>query len=349
MWKNAKIYNDGSHYIAIPKKPNQSYRPRKKKKPKKDNSAVEPSSPAPVSVPENIKENAYEERDIKLDAPEKIIQHKTVEEWTVCNSPPNMPEIKDKKQIFEELYEQNKGLKLKKRRREIIKKMEQEFANEFNVKRFVEENIQRKKRNLICRRIRLMRKVNLQEFNYFVTFTYDDKKHTEDSFRKKLAQCICNLSKRKNWKYIGVWERSPEKKRLHFHGIFYIPNGTMPGEMEKLEDYNTTAHMRQITVQNTYFGNKFGRCDFKKIESVQGKGEAVKYILKYIEKSGEKIVYSKRLPQFFISDVMDDDVICYMGEMNEKLILSDTFKCWEDGMYIGQVSKETIQKLKHLN
>lgn len=34
---------------------------------------------------------------------------------------------------------------------------------------------------------------------------------------------------RKGWKYVGVWERSPEKQRLHFHGIFYIPEGTMPG------------------------------------------------------------------------------------------------------------------------
>jgi len=32
-------------------------------------------------------------------------------------------------------------------------------------------------------------------------------------------------------------------------------------------------------------------------------------MVKYIEKTGEKIVYSRGLPQFFISDVMDEDIV----------------------------------------
>ena len=37
---------------------------------------------------------------------------------------------------------------------------------------YVNEQFERKLRNLVCRRIRLTRKVNLQEFNYFCTVTY---------------------------------------------------------------------------------------------------------------------------------------------------------------------------------
>lgn len=40
------------------------------------------------------------------------------------------------------------------------------------------------------RRVRMTRKINLAEFNYFCTFTYDDKKHTEDTFKNKLRGCF---------------------------------------------------------------------------------------------------------------------------------------------------------------
>lgn len=116
---------------------------------------------------------------------------------------------------------------------------------------------------------------SLQKFNYFVTFTYDGKKHNELSFRKKLTWTLANFSHRKGWKYVGVWERSPEKKRLHFHGIFYIPDNTLPGEMIEVNDYSLKTHKRQITIQNTYFNEKFGRSDFEKIDDERKMGDAI--------------------------------------------------------------------------
>lgn len=95
---------------------------------------------------------------------------------------------------------------------------------------FVNAQFERKLRNIICRKVRLMRKVNLQTFNFFCTFTYDSAKHTEESFMRKLKGCFKMMCHRRNWKYVGVWERSPEKKRLHFHGLFYIPDGAMVGD-----------------------------------------------------------------------------------------------------------------------
>ena len=58
---------------------------------------------------------------------------------------------------------------------------------------------------------------------------------------------------------------------------------------------------------------------------------------------------SKRLPHFFISDVMDEDVACTMGEAQEKRVLHDDLGCRVDGEYMGKVSKDTIAKMAKAN
>ncbi len=68
--------------------------------------------------------------------------------------------------------------------------------------------------------------------------------------------------------------------------------------------------------------------------------------MKYIEKTGEKIVYSKGLPQYFISDIMDEDIVCGIGVDERKLLLYDDFKCFDEGTYMGTVSKETIKAMR---
>lgn len=77
-------------------------------------------------------------------------------------------------------------------------------------------------------------------------------------------------------------------------------------------------------------------------------------ILKYIEKTGEKIVYSRGLFMYFQSDILDEDVIMQMSNpnpehRNEKYILFDNFTCIDEGEIIGPASSETIRKLRHTN
>ena len=120
----------------------------------------------------------------------------------------------------------------------------------------------------------------------------------------------------------------------------------MPGKLEEKNDYNFKSHRRITTVQNTYFNERFGRNDFEKIEDHRRIGGALAYLIKYIEKSGERIVYSRGLPQYFISDIMDDDIACPFGLEDRKLLLFDDFACWDEGEYVGPVSKETIEKLR---
>ena len=107
----------------------------------------------------------------------------------------------------------------------------------------------------------------------------------------------------------------------------------------------------QTAIQNTFFLKKFGRNDFKKIESNLILNDSIKYIMKYLEKSGEKIVYSRGLYTYFITDIVDDDVICRIGQEDKKLLLFDDFKCLdtETGEFFGIVNSETIKKLKKSN
>ena len=200
----------------------------------------------------------------------------------------------------------------------------------------------------MARRMRMTRKANLANFNYFATFTYDSKKHTEESFRKKLKNKLALLAYRQGWKYMGVWERSPEKQRLHFHGLFHIPKGKMIGELITKQDYSFKTQRRQSVEMNSYFLERFGRNDFQELDK-RFLGETLAYLMKYIDKTGERIVYSKGLYQYFISDIEREDIAARVGIEEKKLLLFDDFTCIQQGNKIGRVSNETIQQCKKSN
>lgn len=289
-YPQAKVYNDGSHYIAIPQI-KQSWKKRKRA-------------------------NSQSSKEL------------------------------EQKKVFEKSYNENKDKNKKEKIENINKELKEHFESEEQLQNFVNENLERKKRNLIERRKRLYRKAYLQVWSYFCTFTYDDNKLNEEESRKKLCNSFKKLSYRKGWKYIGVWERSPINKRLHFHGIFYIP--TMIGELIEQRDYSTKNHRMQTTYQNTYFLERFGRNDFEEINP-QNLSQSISYITKYIEKSEERIVYSKNIPTYFISDILDDDIVCTIGQEDRKLLLFDDFFCIDEGVVMGKVSPEVISQMKKSN
>lgn len=230
FYPNCKIYFDGSHYIAIPHT-EKRYRPRPKKKEELITVRDGNASELPVESIEVIsKENSAPHDSDALSPLEQIADTGIREEPEQSANllQPN-ERLMTKKELFNELYQQYLYLKKGERREKLIIALRPYFKTDNAVKNYVDSNIERKRRNLIMRRIRLTRKVNLQTFNYFVTFTFNGKLHTEESFRKGLKKTLANFASRKGWKYVGVWERSPEKQRLHFHGLFYIPEGTMPG------------------------------------------------------------------------------------------------------------------------
>ena len=244
-----------------------------------------------------------------------------------------------------EIYKESTGTK-KEKIENTINKVNEEIKDIEKSTQLVNETLEKEKRNRIVRYTRLIRKIRLQVWTHFCTFTYDSNKLTEEQFREKFLNCLRHLAYRKNWKYVGVFEQSPDLKRLHFHGIFLISQ--MIGEIVETKDYSTKTHQMQIARQNTFFLERFGRNDFRPLDqhSIQ---DAIGYITKYINKTGEKVLYSRGLQTYFVTDIVENDVACTTGQEDRKIVLFDDFNCFdfETGEILGQPSKnkELINKL----
>ena len=343
-YPNCKVRFDGSNYIATPHTTNRARRRKHREQviavsiedgklsleqPSHDEGKP-PSTPEQITV-EEVAEAHENSPPESTDEPKKVIRHTT------------------RKQIFDELYEKYLYLKPKERKQAILNDMRPLFANEDALKLFVDDNCLRRWRNLVVRRQRFARKAYNQHFRYFATFTYDSEKHTEESFKKRLLQTLRRLATRKHWLYMGVWERGKETGRLHFHALVYIPDGETVGEFEEVTDYNKKTGKRKTIIQNTFFAEKFGRNEFDDISfSDMVYGKALAYLMKYMEKNNEKAVYSRGLYEFFRSDIQGADVLAKMEIVNEtdnRLVLARDFTCWDEGVKVGEVSRETIAML----
>lgn len=269
----------------------------------------------------------------------------TIQTWKKkkCKNTKTTDKVKEK---FEELYKENKNVNCKERKEIIATELINELKDTGLTIDYVNQQFERKRRNDIERRKRLYRKVYLQEWNYFCTFTYDSQKLNEEDFRIKLTNCLRHLASRNKWKYIGVWERSPSNQRLHFHCLLYTP--TMIGTFETKTDYSTTNQQMQTANQNTYFLERFGRNDFKSIDQNE-LSQAIRYLTKYMEKTGERIVYSKGLGTYFVSDIVESDIVCTIGKEDRKLLLFDDFYCINEGEVMGKVSQEVISQMPKKN
>ena len=116
--------------------------------------------------------------------------------------------------------------------------LEKLYPASSTLRKYILEKIDKKQRNLWKRIKRFKRKVNMNRWNYFVTFTCDPKKHTEESFRKKLRKCLSNLHTRRGWKYMGVFEYGEVNGAIHFHALIYVPEGEMVGDIVAVSEYS---------------------------------------------------------------------------------------------------------------
>lgn len=341
MYKKAKVYCDGNAFIAIPHTAGIKKRASRQEE--------------MVMVKEEIRidENGVIIGAVKGSKGSKNEQAEDSNKNVSCEE--NLPiktvtieRFVSKKSLFDKYYSESVELPKSERKAYVFDKLEP-YSAPGPLKAYIEEGFNRKFRNLISRRKRMVRKAYLySDWNYFVTFTYNNELHNEASFRKKLKIFLMNNVNRKGWKYIGVWERGEENDRLHFHGVFDIPEGTLPGELIEVEEYDFKTHKMRKTHPCVAITNKFGRNDFEEIDK-NDLPRALGYLMKYLEKSGEKIVYSRGLPEYRISDILDDDVICCAGKYEDKLILFDDFTCIDNGVTIGKCSKENLNKLPYSN
>lgn len=132
-FKDAKIYSDGSHYIAIPKTSNPYRR-------KKD---------TPQEVCAGQKNQTTDKTENKQSAT-----------------------AAEKKTELERLYKEYADSPKTERNRNIAEAMAEYFEDDRAAQDFVRDNTEREKRNEIVRRTRLARKIHLQEWNWVCTVTY---------------------------------------------------------------------------------------------------------------------------------------------------------------------------------
>lgn len=153
-YREAKVYFDGNHYIAILKTSRKlHYKARKTNKKIECNQAN------------------------KGSASQKIAESFPV----------------SKKEVFERVYREQVDLPERAKKQVLNKEILPYFENKAHAREYIEQELAKKARNSMVRRIRMIRKGNLANFNYFATFTYDSKKHTEESFRKKLKNKLALL------------------------------------------------------------------------------------------------------------------------------------------------------------
>ena len=144
----AKIYNDGSNWIAIPHT-ERPYRQRRRRK---------------------------------------------------------QPEKSEELQQFEKAFTESKG-KRKSRKAKLLQEFTPMFKDEDEAAQFVEEHFERLSRNRWERYKRMIRRGYTNRWNFFCTYTYDSRKHTEETFRTSLMNTLYHLSSRRDWLYMGAWER----------------------------------------------------------------------------------------------------------------------------------------------
>lgn len=264
--------------------------------------------------------------------------------------PRDRPKKSEELQKFERRFIKIKGGRAK-RKAKLLQEFAPMFKDEDEAVNFVEQHFDRLSRNRWERYKRMIRRGYNYRWNYFCTFTYDSEKHTEETFRKKLMNTLYHFSSRRSWRYIGAWERGELNERLHFHALVYIPEGQMPGELEEHEDYSTKRRRREKSIQNSFFNERFGRSDFSAVNNIYEVGDSIKYMLKYISKNDEKVVYSRGLKTYFVSDILDEDIICPMGDEEHgfKYILSENFACIRDGEIMGKVSPDVIEQMPRAN
>lgn len=176
----AKVYFDGSHYIAIPHT-ERSQKPRRK--PKEGLITVhinsvqntrEKQAPAQTKGAESQRESAPAPAAKEFDFAEErtLLNYAEIDKRVadIAQRKQNERRI-TRKELFNELYAESVDCPKKERKGKILEGLRPYFKTEHALTSFVDANFERKRRNLIARRIRMTRKANLQNFNYFCTST----------------------------------------------------------------------------------------------------------------------------------------------------------------------------------
>jgi hypothetical protein len=104
----------------------------------------------------------------------------------------------------------------------------------------------------------------------------------------------------------------------------------MVGEIVPKREYSTKRKERRTRYGNTFFDEYFGISDFQEINPVLLKrGGTSRYLIKYITKTGEKVVYSRGIPAEIYKELSDNDIVDTYLDFVTKYVLWDDVIDWE--------------------
>ena len=191
---------------------------------------------------------------------------------------------------------------------------------------WIDEESRRCEFNCFQRQKRFRKKAYMNGYNYFVTFTYDDKKTSRNAFEKGIKKALENLTFTYGWRYQGCPEEGEEGGRLHYHYLVKIPKRAsgmaMPGYFYARSQYSKKRRRHEVLTSNSFF-DKWGNNEFKAIEAGgQDYTHAVNYICKYLGKGGHRAIYSRNIADECVMVVdTETDVMFCRADMGKTYLL----------------------------
>lgn len=190
-------------------------------------------------------------------------------------------------------------------------------------------------------------KTFLNTWNWFITFTYDDKKITYEEFEVKIRKALSNLSSRNDWLYIAGREKGEEGGRSHLHVLARVEEGKMPGKLELRSHYSTKKRRMVYYTANTLF-DKYGISDFSAISDPLECRNKIKYLIKYLVKSGESLIYSRGIKDYIEMVIDTEKDIATMYKTSNggyKAVLSDSlFFTKDDPKQVENIKRKRFKK-----
>ena len=148
---------------------------------------------------------------------------------------------------------------------------------------------------------------------------------------------------------MGVFEYGEANGAIHFHALIYVPDGEMIGDIVGVSEYSKKRGERYTRYGNTFFDDAFGKSDFQEVNPVLLKrGGTSRYLVKYITKTGEKIVYSRGIPAEICKELSDNDVVGTYLDFVTKYVLWDDVLDWERDIKDYGKKKEEVKGQRRL-
>lgn len=167
--------------------------------------------------------------------------------------------------------------------------------------------------------------LNMNQFNFFVTVTYDDKKFpSEEAFRKRLTKLWRNLAVNHGWRQIGVFEHGEKGERLHYHAILFIPKDGLVGKFAPERHYSTKRKQWEYRCTLDYFTERFGKNEFAPLDEALAKGDhSIDYLCKYAEKSGERFIYSRGIKGDFEQSITAEELLAEYNDYIDHFVVDN--------------------------